>query len=208
MSPQPRGGLRLQPGLPHASCHAGMVYRQQRDLGPQRLPRLVGAMAQWAVGNASPRAPAPPGSPSEGELQLAGRDPGHGCSQLHSSQGHIPGIAGSFAVHAGKGHPCARRQLPGPPPGQGRGRSSPGGHRGSPAAPARAELLPGSSPAGSSPGTAEEGQLHTALSRGQTRPQHDRRWKPQQARRAGGGDTPFLRDHPQDRGAKAIEVPG
>lgn len=168
-------------GLPPASSHAGGMYNQQRDLGTQCLPRLVGAIAQWALGNASMRALASSKPSAGGKLQLAGRDPGHGCSQLHSSQGHIPGIAGSFAVHTGKGHPCARRQLPGPPPGQGRGRSSPVRQRGSPAAPARAELLPDSSPTGSSPGTGKEGQLHADLSRGQTRPQDDQRWKPQNA---------------------------
>lgn len=50
------------------------------------------------------------------------------------------------------------------------------GGRGSSVAPVRAEVLPGSSPAGSSPGTADR-QLHTALSRGQTRLQQDTRWE-------------------------------
>lgn len=63
----------------------------------------------WAMA-----APPPP------VLQLADRDPGQGRSQLRCSQGHIPGIAGCFAVHTGKGHPCAGRQLLGPPPGQGK----------------------------------------------------------------------------------------
>lgn len=105
---------------------------------------------------------------SQGLLQLASMDPGHGHSQLHGSQGHILGIAESFAVHPGKGHPCAGKQLLGALPEWGR-RNSLERQKGSPASPARAEL-PSSSPSGSSPGTAKEVQLHPALSRGQTRP--------------------------------------
>lgn len=82
----------------------------------------------------------PPDSLAWGKLQLAGRDPGHGCSQLHSNQGHIPGIAGSFAVHTRKGHPCAHRQLLGPPPGRA-GEGAATGGRGNSAVPVRAEVL-------------------------------------------------------------------
>lgn len=55
----------------------------------QIMPRAVGVPAQGL-------------QPPPKELQLAGRGPGHRHSQLHGSQGHIPGIAGSFAVQQGK----------------------------------------------------------------------------------------------------------
>lgn len=109
-SPQisPGQGWREGSRSPEAAPHRGVP----RDPRPQSIPLPVGVSP--GVGALPAPGPGPPG-----ELQLAGGGPGRGRSQLHGSQGHIPGIAASCAVGAGKGHPCAGGRLPGPPAGQG-----------------------------------------------------------------------------------------
>lgn len=125
---------------PQSSVYAAYPIGAPTLVGCRASSKVWGPATSQTGGCHSLVGTGPPDSLAWGKLQLAGRDPGHGCSQLHSNQGHIPGIAGSFAVHTRKGHPCAHRQLRGPPPGRA-GEGAATGGRGNSAVPVRAEVL-------------------------------------------------------------------